>query len=140
MRVMDGVEAAAIDRDLLQSPTLNRSTLNIQGRVNRLLKIWRRPAVGPICFHLGTARERSNSKEFTSLGMASECCRLNIGPRPLTFAANEEQFAGSTDHDRCAGQGTRFGNSSPVSARATGSVYSFRTQHRERDPTPKTHR
>ena len=53
MRVMDGVEAAAIDRDLLQSPTLNRSTLNIQGRVNWLLKIWRRPALGPICFPLG---------------------------------------------------------------------------------------
>lgn len=30
MRVMDRVEGAAIDRDLLQSPTLKRSTLNVQ--------------------------------------------------------------------------------------------------------------
>jgi hypothetical protein len=30
MSVMDGVEGAAIDRDLLQSPTVKRSTLNVQ--------------------------------------------------------------------------------------------------------------
>ena len=30
MRVMDRVEGAAIDRDLLQSPTLKRSMLNVQ--------------------------------------------------------------------------------------------------------------
>jgi hypothetical protein len=30
VRVMNGVEGAAIDRDLLQSPTVKRSTLNVQ--------------------------------------------------------------------------------------------------------------
>jgi hypothetical protein len=64
MRVMDGVEGAAIDSDLLQSPTLNRSTRNIQGRVNWLLEIWRRPSAARFASHSGTARGRSNSNRI----------------------------------------------------------------------------